>query len=121
MEKNVVTRILNLPERFYSPENNQSIYSLLQYTGYFEVYENINENIIREVLEQQPHYIEQWLRWSEDKRGGSGWYFMQDGSRKYVVGFLDSDKGTIKKMEYSDKENACASFIKQEIESIRRS
>jgi len=85
------------------------------------MYNNINENTVKEALEQHPQYVDQWLGWSEDKRAGSGWYFIQDNNQKYVVGFLDPDKGTTEKMEYSDKKSACASFIKQEIESIRKS
>lgn len=118
---NLINRILSLPARFYSPENNQSIYSLLQETGYFEAYDNINENTVKEVLEHQPKYVDLWLSWSEDKRGGSGWYFIQDDSQKYIVGFLDPDKGIAEKMEYSDRMHACASFIKREVESIRLS
>ncbi|MFP4370527.1 MAG: hypothetical protein ACLFR2_13190 [Candidatus Kapaibacterium sp.] len=119
--KRIIRRILSLPEKFYSPENNQSIYSLLQETGYFEAFNNINESTVKEALEHKPQYVDQWLSWSGDKRTDSGWYFIQDGNQKYIVGFLDCDKGTIEKMEYSDRKSACASFIIQEIESIRKS
>ncbi|SFC85844.1 hypothetical protein SAMN05421747_1414, partial [Parapedobacter composti] len=111
--------ILSLLERFYSSDNNQSIYSLLRNTGYFESHSNINENSIKEALEQHPQYVDQWLQWSEDKRVDSGWFFFIQNDRKYLVGFLDADKGTTEKMEYSDRKSACAVFIKRELESIR--
>ena len=117
----LINKILNLPARFKNSKNNNSIYSLLQGTGYFEAYDSINENSIREVLVKQSEYVYQWLRWSEDKRSSSGWYFIQNGNQKYVVGYLDSDKGITEKMDYSDIKIACAAYIKQEIESIRKS
>lgn len=117
--KKVINEILDLPKRFYSAENNQSIHSLLKDTGYFEAYDSINEDKVKEALEQQPKYIDQWLSWSEDKRGGSGWYFIKSGGQKYVIGFLNSDTIISEKVEYSDKNSACAAFIKREAESIR--
>lgn len=116
----VIIRVLNLPERFYSPKNDQSIYSLLKETGYFEIYNSIDESMLKGALEQQPHYLDQWLVWSESKRGASGWYFIKSDNQKYVVGFLDPDKGATEKMEYSNRKGACAFFIKREIESIRK-
>jgi len=115
----MIDRILSLPERFYIPGNNQSIYSLLQDTGYFETHIEINENSIKEALEQHPQYVDQWLQWSEDRRVDSGWFFLQNNNQKYLVGFLDANKGTTEKMEYFDRKSACAVFIKRELESIR--
>ncbi|MEM8938575.1 MAG: hypothetical protein AAGC64_04410 [Bacteroidota bacterium] len=117
--KSIIDKILNLPEKLYSPDNDQSMYSLLQNAGYFESHSDIDENSIKEALEQQPQHVDQWLQCSEDKRVDSGWFFTQNNDRKYLVGFLDANKGITEKMEYSDRKSACAVFIKRELESIR--
>ena len=106
-----------MPSRFYT-ERNVSIYALLKETGYFELHNEISESNIYEVLIQHPECINQWLSWSEDKRSSSGWYFKQDEDGKYIVGFFPTSKDFNVNI-YSDKTEACAVFIKREIEDIR--
>ncbi len=111
--------IISLPEKFFRGANTQSIYSLLQDTRYFEFYEEVDESLIKEALGQQPSFIDQWFGWMESKRVDSGWYLVQDNNDSYEVGFIGNE-GVTEKVKYSDKSLACASFIKKEIESIRK-
>lgn len=114
----LINSIVNLPEKFYSLENI-SIYSLLKEMGYFEMYSQVDEiNILKELI-RNPKCINQWLSWSEDKRSCLGWYFKQNGENKYIVGYYPV-KGNLKIIEYFDIKEACAAFIKREIEDIRK-
>ncbi|MEO4004180.1 hypothetical protein [Flavobacterium sp. CAU 1735] len=115
----LIKSILSLPEKFHVL-GNASIYSLLKETGYFEINSQINEATILDELNKHPEYINYWLNWSDDKRTTSGWYFKQNENGKYVVGYFPVSEQS-RLMEYSDLKDACAAFIKREIEEIRNS
>ena len=55
---------------------------------------------------------------SEDKRTTSGWYFIQYEKGNYIVGYFPSN-ADMKAIEFVDIKEACAAFIKKEIEDIR--
>jgi len=114
----IIKNILFLPAKFYT--ENSSIYSLLKESGYFEIHDNIKENDILKALFEYPECVENWLLLSENKRTTSGWFFKQNEVGKYVVGFFPAN-GDIKHKEYADIKEACAAFIKREIEDIRKS
>jgi hypothetical protein len=117
MKKSTIIKdIIFLPKRFF--EVNTSIYTLLKKSGYFELHNQINEADIIEQLTQHLECIDGWLRLSENKRSSSGWYFKQDDNSKYVVGYFPL-KENLGVTEYLDKVEACAAFIKREIEDIR--
>lgn len=117
--KDIATTILFLPSRFNSSGNDQSIYSLLQATGYFELYDQIQEDQILEALYDHLECADQWMKWSEDKRSASGWYFIQNEQGSYVVGYYP-EQDDLETIEYIDKTEACALYIKREIEEIRK-
>lgn len=115
----IISKIVSLPEKFYI-NGNISIYSLLKETGYFEIYDQVNEvNILKELV-RNPEYITHWMRWSADKRNSAGWYFKRSGQNTYIIGYYPA-KENLKTIEYSDIKDACAAFIKREIEDIRNS
>jgi hypothetical protein len=116
---NITKNILSLPEKFYALRN-VSIYDLLKETGYFELYSQINEATFLDELNKNPEQINYWLNWSNDKRTTSGWYIKEDENGKYVVGYFPSSEQS-NQMEYSDLNEACAAFVKREIEEIRKS
>lgn len=112
----IIRDIIFLPKRF--SEGNDSIYSLLKDSGYFELHNQISEADIFEKLTQHLECVDEWLSLSEDKRSSSGWYFKQNDNGKYVVGYFPP-KGNLEMTEYLDKVEACTAFIKREIEDIR--
>ena len=109
--------LINLPRKFNSVIN-KSIYDLLKETGYFEIHDKISVESIHNRLAQSPEYVEDWILYSEDKRSSSVWHFKQEDSQRYVVGFLDG-KGNNSHSKYHDRLEACAIFIKHEIDNIR--
>jgi len=117
MNNKVIISIISLPENFHK-NRTISAYSLLNESGYFELFEIIYEDDIYEELYQHQQYIEQWLIWSEDKRTDAGWYIRKEDWGGYIVGHLS----TLRRFEifkYTDVVRACAAFIKREIEEIR--
>jgi hypothetical protein len=112
----IIKNIIFLPKRF--SEGNTSIYSLLKESGYFEQHNQISETDIFEELLQHLECIEQWISLSDDKRCSSGWYFKQADNGRYIVGYFPP-KGNLNTSEYNNKIEACAAFIKREIEYIR--
>lgn len=111
----VIERIINLPFDF--SHKNKSIYSLLQESGYFESNNLINEDQIAEMLHKHPQSIDDWLRWSENKRTSSGWYFKKDEKERYGVGHYPDNN--FQYMVFADKFQACAAYIKREIDTIK--
>ena len=112
----IINDIIFLPKRFY--EGDISIHSLLKASGYFEHHNEINEADILEELTHHLECIDGWLSLSEDKRSSSGWYFKQNNNCKYLVGYFPPQEN-LRITEYLDEIEACAAFIKREIEDIR--
>ena len=113
----IIDEIIKLPINFHA-KGNKSIYSQLKETGYFEEYDNIDEEKILDELRKQASFTDNWFDWSADKRT-NGYYFKQNEKGKYCVGFypLNSNNNEIEFVSILD---ACAFFIKHEIEEIRK-
>jgi len=115
----VVKKIVFIPSRL-NDIKNASAYSLLKESGYFEIYNQINEILIMRMLSNSPKVVDDWLQWSENKRTSSGWFINKGESGKYRVAFFPMSKN-FPLVEYSDVLEACSAFIKREIENIRQS
>ena len=115
MKKSIAQKVIRLPNQFYSI-GNVSISSLLKETGYYEHYNSIDASDIRKAIESDIDCIDQWITWSENKRTSSGWYFKRVSEGKCIVGHYPN---TNELMEYADAQEACATFIKLELEDIR--
>jgi hypothetical protein len=118
--KDIVINIIYIPIKFRMPGSNETLYSLLKQSGYFETYEQIHEDMLYEALASHPVCSYAWLFYSEDKRVSSGWFFEQNSQEKYTVGYYPPNEN-FKKIKYSDMRKACAAFIRLEIEDIRKS
>jgi len=113
-------QIVTMPRRFHSL-GNISIFSLLEETGYFELHDQISEGDIRTALLCWPECLQEWIQYSEDKRSSSGWYLTLDDEGLYETAYFDikAVPNTTNRVEYESAVDACAAFIKHEIESIR--
>lgn len=112
-----IANIIYLPRNFDSI-GNVSVYSLLQNSGYFEMYDLVTEDAIREMLLTQPERMDEWMLFSEGKRVSSGW-FIKKGAKGYQIGYFPANNICDQPINYLDKAAACAAFIKREIEDIR--
>ncbi|HEY8781452.1 MAG TPA: hypothetical protein VIM16_07560 [Mucilaginibacter sp.] len=70
--ENIINDIINLPSKFRDLRDI-SFYSLLKNTGYFELFDQVNENKILDQLIKNPERIQQWLDYSDDKRTSTGY------------------------------------------------
>jgi hypothetical protein len=112
----IIKNIVSLPVNFYA-RTDSGMYGLLKESGYFEMNNQIQAGDIEQVLEMHPHYISDWMNWSENKRTDSGWFFKKVESGKYEIGYA-SQNGNANIRQYVGKAEACATFIKLEIEDI---
>ena len=114
--KKTVERLVHIAYDFYRVDKSE--FTLLSESGYFELYNQINENEIKEVLKEYPHLIEDWLRISEDIRSSERWYFARGNDGKFYVGhYPELEK--FKEINTTDEFYACATFIKRDAEFTR--
>lgn len=73
----------------------------------------ITVEAVKAVLDADPGLIDDWQRWSEDKRVSSGWYLgYENGS--HIVGYIPHGD----RLAFPDASSACAEFIVRELRSI---
>ena len=113
----LVAQIVTLPRRFHSL-GNTSMFSLLDGTGYFGSHDQISEADIRAALVRSAECVEEWIQYSEDKRT-CGWYVMKINEGWYEIGHVTVRGDLQERRKYEDCIDACAAFVKREIESIR--
>ena len=115
--EDITKKIIFLP-RVFRNIMNKSIFGLMEETGYFQVHNKISEEIIEKQLKKYPEYVNEWISYSEDKRGDSGYYIKREG-KIYIIGYLDK-QGKIQILEKTNNAvKACAIFIIKEVEDIR--
>ncbi len=117
--ESLISAIISFPVKFLSL-GNISIRSFLKDVGYFEDYDQVHEDNIAKALVQSPEYIDAWIGWSEDKRVTAGWCIQKKENGYYLVRYYPPNKDYIQ-MSYSNITNACAAFIKREVEDVRNS
>ena len=116
--EDIADAIVRLP-RTLRAGLKMSIYDLASRTGYFEQHERVGEVMIRKRLGLAPDLVDEWIAYSEDKRVGSGWYFRIVSHGEYEVGNYGGATGQHHSSVYPDRLDACAKFVKQEMEAIR--
>lgn len=107
-------KLISLPREF-SQKNTVSMYDLLQAVGYTSIARQVSEQDLYDALFSHPDFVNEWLEYSEDKRC-AGWYFRLNDSNKYLIGYFDLNRNI--ETEYDDKLEACAAFVKRELDEI---
>ena len=116
----IATEIVTIPRRMHSED--KSPFTLLKETGYFELHDQVSVSDIREALTRDPTCLQEWMQYVDDLRCPSSWYFdFDDDENQYEVGFFDinADPNRSNRVQYENATDACAAYIKHEIESIR--
>ena len=115
----IATEIVTIPRKFHT--RNMSIFDLLKETGYFELHNEVSVTDIRNALGRDPTCVQEWMQYIDDQRCSSSWYFVLNDEGLYEVGFYDSnsDPARSNQVVYENAIDACAAFIKHQIESIR--
>jgi hypothetical protein len=107
----VIERLCNLPANFHG--GDKSPRQLVAESGLVGCEAVLSVDGVSRYLSGHPKLIEQWLRWSEDKRVSSGWYFMRKAD-KYVVGYFPKGETLL----FAEALPACAEFIVREVQAI---
>jgi hypothetical protein len=115
----IATGIVTIPRKFHT--RAMSIFDLLKETGYFELHNEVSVSDIRNALARDPACVQEWMQYIDDQRCSSSWYFVLNDEGLYEVGFYDSntDPARSNQVVYENAMDACAAFIKHQIESIR--
>jgi hypothetical protein len=100
---------------------DKSPFALLKETGYFELHNEVSVSDIHNALARDPACVQEWMQYIDDQRCSSSWYFVLNDEGLYEVGFYDSktDPARSNQVVYENAMDACAAFIKHQIESIR--
>jgi hypothetical protein len=116
---NIATDTVTIPRKFHT--RDMSKFALLKETGYFELHDQISVADVRNALASDPACVQEWMQYAEDKRTSSGWYFMLNDEGLYETGHFDikSVPNNTNRVQYENAVDACAAFIKHEIESMR--
>lgn len=117
-KSDMLEQIATLARRFQSL-TDVSMFSLVKATGYFEFHDSISEADIRAALARCPECIREWMQYSEDKRTPSGWYLTHNDEGCYEVGYITERGELQQRLAYHNRTDACAAFIKHELEDIR--
>lgn len=112
-----IATLIDLP-RELRIRGDVSMFFLLKEAGYFDAYDSISEEGIQAQLQGRADSIREWLMYSDNKRTDRGWYFQQQDGAGYIVGYFPS--GVEQPRQYSSGADACAFFIKRELEEIRQ-
>ena len=117
-QNDMLAQIVSLPQTFHSL-GNVSVFALLEATGYFRLHNQISEENIRAALRRCPEYVKEWMQYAEDQRTSSGWYVTLNDEGCYETGYIADVRNRTNRVQYDNAIDACAAFIKHEIESIR--
>jgi hypothetical protein len=107
----VVERISRLPADFYA--GSKSMVQLISESGVATFPSALSVQRIRTYVTANPQIVDYWLRWSENKRVSSGWYFTPRAGG-FAVGFHPD--GEV--LNISDPHLACAEFVAREVGSV---
>lgn len=113
----IADAVVRIPRRMRAA-GGISAYDLAARSGYFEHHDGVGEQAISQRLRALPDLVDEWLAYSEDKRVGTGWFFRSTSGR-YEVGYYGGASGEHSSSVHEDRFDACAMFIKREMEAIR--
>ena len=114
--KNIVSQIIKLPKDFLE-QRTKSPYDLLLASNYADFASKISvADIYSELKATDDKMTEYWLDYSAGQRTSSGWYFTKK-DRGYEVGFYNFNRFE-QVQTFTDKQEACAHYIKNEIDGM---
>lgn len=111
MSAALLEQICDMPVAFKL--GSKSAIQLLEESGYFEMPNELTIEALVAFIGSHPNVILAWLKWSEDKRVSSGWYFVWKAGG-YIVGHFPNGP----QLPFSDGVQACAEFVVREVATI---
>jgi hypothetical protein len=98
----------------YHRRGDVSILRLAEESDYRAHRTAIGVEHIQRYLESHPELVGEWYVYSDNKRTSTGWYFDHAGRR---VGYFSGSRREHERT-FDDATQACAAFIKHEMDSI---
>jgi hypothetical protein len=92
----------------------KSPWAAVRQSGYKAVRDQITPVDFAQYLRRHPEYIEDWERYSLDKRTSDGWYLLRN-ERSWTVGSLSVSHPD---EQFELAAEACGHFILREVETI---
>ncbi|MFL5680062.1 MAG: hypothetical protein ACJ77B_05625 [Chloroflexota bacterium] len=114
----VVRAVCRLP-RDVNSLGTMSPVELLRRSGYSERRAEIPVDGIEVCLRANPEYVDDWLLWSEQDRGYSGWYLFESHAGELELRPYDQSVGRQSKA-FTDKTRAAAEFAHRYLENLVR-
>lgn len=97
----------------YHAMRTDSARGLIARSGYPDRWQVISVGLLERALRQHPDWVDAWIGWSQDKRGGSCWYVAPAGDAAFDVGCYPAPP-----VRYDDRTQACSVFVRHELASI---
>lgn len=109
----IIEKICRLPIDFYG--GSKSMVDLVSEYGIAEHSSALASTEIVRYVRNHPEVIDQWLKWSANKRVDSGWYFERQRDH-LLVGFNPNGDS----LRFEDQATACAEYIVREVAAIMK-
>jgi hypothetical protein len=93
----------------------ESLRALIEASSYRAVRPSLDIARLEGIVDSDPRLVDDWLRYSEDKRTSGGWAFYADDENGWVVKQPFPDEGAIVR-RHSKAATACADNILTELD-----
>lgn len=110
-----VERICHIARDFRRP-GAESLRALVETSSYRAVRPDLDIARLERAVEADPRLVDDWLRYSEDKRTSGGWAFYADGANGWVVEQPFPETGTAVVRNHEKAATACADYILTELD-----
>lgn len=105
--------------RDFRAENILAPRQLYDATGYATHHSQITQEDIEASLRQNLSLIDDWLRFTEDKRWSPAWGFGRTGEADWVLIHITATSHCDYELRFSSAISACALMIRLEMEDFR--
>jgi hypothetical protein len=108
-----IEKVCRLPIDFYS--GSKSMVDLVSESGIAGHPSALTSTEVVRYVRNHPEVVDQWLKWSANKRVDSGWYFERRRDHLLVGFYPNGDT-----LRFEDPAAACAEYIVREVTAIMK-
>lgn len=109
LDPSIIAALCQLPRSYRAGVH--SLRDLVAASGFGTIRDSITSQDLRPFLERHADLIDDWIRWSEDKRTREGWYISPAGNGAHVGYVGESEPARY----IAPLAEACAQFILHEV------